>query len=81
MTYRYVLQDVNILSYEKSPVHLFLILAFGIGGLRNSKEPYLSDFARPPKSRHVREKERLGRPWGFTHWSNEERKNGKEEKE
>ena len=33
MTYRYVLQDVNILSYEKSPVHLFLILAFGIEGL------------------------------------------------
>ena len=37
MTYRYVLQDVNILSYEKSPVHLFLILAFGIEGLSNSR--------------------------------------------
>ena len=32
----------------------------------------LSDFARPPKSRHVREKARLGRPMGFTPWSNEE---------
>ena len=26
----------------------------------------MSDFARPPKSRHVREKARLGRPLGFT---------------
>ena len=26
----------------------------------------------PPKSRHVREKARLGRPMGFTPWSNEE---------
>ena len=32
----------------------------------------LSDFARPPKSRHVRGKARLGRPMGSTHWSNEE---------
>ena len=32
----------------------------------------LSDFARPPKSRHVREKARLGRPMGFTPWSNED---------
>ena len=72
MTYRYVLQDVNILSYEKSPVHLFLILAFGIGGLRNSKEPYLSDFARPPKSRHVREKHVWADQWASPHGRNEE---------
>ena len=51
------------------------------------RETYMSDFARPPKNRHVREKARVGKPMGFTHWSNEEctfyillRKNGKERK-
>merc|ERR1719197_2021767 len=28
----------------------------------------------PPKSRHVREKARLGRPMGFASWSNEEKR-------
>ena len=35
MTYKYVvLQNLNMLSYEKYPVNLFHILAFGIEGLR-----------------------------------------------
>ena len=46
----------------ESPFDLMLI----------EREIDLSDFARPPKSRRVREKARFGRPMGFTPWSNEE---------
>jgi hypothetical protein len=36
------------------------------------RESEMSDFARPQKSRRVQEMARLGRPIGFTSWSNEE---------
>ena len=36
------------------------------------REAYMSDFARPTKNSHVREKARLGMPMGFTHWSSKE---------
>ena len=38
----------------------------------------MSHFARPQNSRRVQEKARIGRPFGFTSWSNEE--NGDREK-
>ena len=42
------------------------------------RESEMSHFARPQKSRRVQEKARMGRPFGFTAWSNEE--NGDTEK-
>ena len=36
------------------------------------RESEMSHFARPQKSRRVQEMARLGRPFGFTSWSNEE---------
>ena len=42
------------------------------------REYQMSHFARPQNSRRVQEKARIGRPFGFTSWSNEE--NGDREK-
>ena len=42
------------------------------------RESEMSHFARPQNSRRVQEKARMGRPFGFTAWSNEE--NGDTEK-